>query len=156
MPLLKKDLAYANYEAFTRSAEFDYSKINFNNPKICNSLLAMLDSGNKLLSNGDDENAYAILMRFVDGFFKLRSSKLYKEDKTYVDNFITNEKITKTLATLEKLKEDIKSRYVEREQKLLLDKMKVLSQNEASASLKHEATSQVVDADKSVTKTSLG
>jgi hypothetical protein len=120
----KKDLIYPNFEAFNKAAEesFDFSKFNFGNPKICNSLLNLFDKGNDFLKLDDDEKAYICLMRFVEGVLKLRQSKFYKEDKSYVDGFIPSDKVKSAMTKLESLKSDIKARYVEREKKMLDEK----------------------------------
>jgi hypothetical protein len=123
----KKDLIYPNFDAFIKEAEesFDFSKLNFGNPKICNSLLNLFDKGNDFLKLDDDEKAFIYLFRFVQGVLKLRQSKFYKEDKSYVDGFIPSDKVKNAMTKLENLKLDIKARYVEREKKLL-DEMKAL------------------------------
>jgi ubiquitin carboxyl-terminal hydrolase 8 len=119
----KKDLKYSSFEEFLAQSQFDFSKLSFNNLKICNSLMKLSDEGNTLLRLGDDEMAYILLMRFFESFIKLRNSRLYKEDKKYVDGFISNEKLCLTMSTLEKLKEDIRARYAEKEEKKVMAKL---------------------------------
>ena len=126
----KKDLLYASYEEFIKNTEYKFDKQIFNNPKICNTLLTLFDKGNEFLKFGDDEKAYIYLVRFFEGVIELRRSKLYKEDKKYVDDFISVESLTKTMTTLEHLKQEIKIRYGERdkermEEKKILDQVKV-------------------------------
>lgn len=109
------------------SESFDFSKLNFNSPKICNSMMNLYDQGNGFLKLDDDEKGYIFLMRFVEGVLKLRQSKFYKEDKNYVESFISSEKLMSTMSRLEGLKIEIKARYIEREQKLQEEK-KVLEE----------------------------
>ena len=113
LPATKKDLIYSSFEEFRQKTSFDFSKLDFNRPSICNSLLKLYDQGTSCLSLGDDEKAYMLLFRFFEGYLKLKSSKLYKQDKNYVDNFISKEKLNQTMSILETLNEEIKQRYQE-------------------------------------------
>jgi ubiquitin carboxyl-terminal hydrolase 8 len=117
MTSFKKELSYGSFEEFLKKAEFDFSTFNFNNLNICNVLLKLYDKGNSLLQTGEDENAYFLLMRFFEGYLKLKKSKLYKDDRKYVDDLIPGDKLRKAVETLEKLKVDIKKRYEEKENK---------------------------------------
>ncbi|CAF0891879.1 unnamed protein product [Brachionus calyciflorus] len=113
-PNKKKDLTYSSYEEFQKNCNFDFSKLDFNKATICNSLLKLYDEGYKSLTFGDDEKAYMLLFRFFEGYVKLRSSKLYKNDKAYVESLISQEKLKKSVNLLEKLKAEIKQRYEDR------------------------------------------
>lgn len=110
--LAKKDLLYSNFDELEKICnEFDFRKLDFNKPTICNSLLKLYDEGNKHLNDGEEEKAYIMLIRFFEGVVRLRKSKTYKDDKKYVDNFIPDKKLGETMDNLEKLKTDIKARY---------------------------------------------
>lgn len=113
----KKDLQYSSFEEFMKLSNFDFSSLDFNKPTICNSLLKIYDEGNRYLNNGDDEKAFLLLLRFFEGFLKLKNSKLYKDDKSYVEKFISMQTVKKAMTVLEKLKPDIKKRYEERDAK---------------------------------------
>jgi ubiquitin carboxyl-terminal hydrolase 8 len=114
----KKELKYTNFEEFMKSTEFDFSKFNFENPSICNTLLKLFDQGNSFLSKGDEETAFQLLFRFFEGNMELRRTKLYTKDKTFIENFISNEKLAKTVEALENLKKNLKARY---DQKIILN-----------------------------------
>ncbi|RNA25626.1 ubiquitin carboxyl-terminal hydrolase 8 isoform X2 [Brachionus plicatilis] len=116
LPASKKDLTYSSFEEFRQKTSFDFSKLDFNRPSICNSLLKLYDQGTLCLSTGEDEKAYMLLYRFFEGYLKLKSSKLYKQDRNYVENFISKEKLSKSMVVLETLNEQIKQRYQEREE----------------------------------------
>ena len=118
----KKELQFLSFEELSNHAKFDFKNINFNSAQICNSLLKMFDKGNMLYSSGDEENAYLLLMKFFEAYVKLRASKFYKEDKTFVENMITGDKLNKTISNLENLKESLIYRYKEREAKIFIEK----------------------------------
>lgn len=111
----KLDLTYPNFEEFIKCSNFDFSALDFNKPTICNSLLKLYDQGTKHLKNGDEEKAYMLLLRFFEGVLKLRNSKMYKQDKSYVENFISMEKLNQTIIVLERLRDDLKLRYEQRD-----------------------------------------
>jgi len=117
MTSFKKELSYGSFDEFIKKAEFDFSTLNFNNLNICNTLLKLYDKGNSSLQTGEDENAYIFLMRFFEGYLKLKKSKLYKDDSKYVNDLIPGDKLRNAVDTLEKLKADIKTRYEEKENK---------------------------------------
>ena len=119
--LFKKDLIYSNFDELLKQTHFDFTTVNFNNPKTCNSMLKLYDEGNRCLKVGEEEKAYLLLMRFFDGVLKIRSSQLYKNDKKYVDSMISPTAFLKTLETLENLKESIKKRYEEKEKSTKTD-----------------------------------
>ncbi len=118
----KKELQFLSFEELSNHAKFDFKNINFNSAQICNSLLKMFDKGNMLYSSGDEENAYLLLMKFFEAYVKLRASKFYKEDKAFVENMITGDKLNKTISNLENLKESLIYRYKEREAKIFIEK----------------------------------
>ena len=96
----KKQLKYTSFDDFMKSTEFDFSKFNFENPAICNTLLKLYDQGHSFLSKGDEETAFQLLFRFFEGNMELRRSKFYLKDKMYIENFISKEKLAKTVETL--------------------------------------------------------
>lgn len=130
----KKELQYLSFEELSSQAQFDFKSINFNNAQICNSLLKMFDKGNMLYLSGDEEAAYLLLMKFFEAYVKLRASKFYKEDKSFVENMITPEKLNKTISNLENLKESLVYRYKEREAKLFIEKSSQQSDAETKKS----------------------
>jgi len=111
----KKALAYLSFEDLAKQTKYDFKNVNFNNSQVCNTLLKLYDKGQSLNSTGDEENAYLLLMKFFEAYVALRASKLYKEDKNFVENMITSDKLNKTIANLESLKESLLFRYEEAE-----------------------------------------
>ena len=118
----KKELQFLSFEELSSHAKFDFKNINFNSAQICNSLLKMFDKGSMLYSSGDEEAAYLLLMKFFEAYVKLRASKFYKEDKNFVENMITGDKLNRTISNLESLKESLIYRYKEREAKQFIEK----------------------------------
>lgn len=119
------NLKYPSFEELSKQTKFDFQNINFNSTQICNSLLKMYDKGNLLSSTGEEEDAYLLLMKFFEAYLKLRESKLYKEDKTFVEKMITADKLKLTIANLESLKSSLLLRYKERENESLMQKLAV-------------------------------
>jgi ubiquitin carboxyl-terminal hydrolase 8 len=128
----KKELSYLNFEELSKQATFDFKNVNFNSTQVCNSLLKMYDKGHLLNSTGDEEGSYLLLMKFLEAYLKLRTSKLYKEDKKFVENMITSEKINKTTDVLGCLKENLIFRYneAEKNRQLLNNPVESVSKSE--------------------------
>lgn len=114
MDPIRKELSYGSFAELQKADTLDLKKVNYNRRPICTSLLKMYDEGISLFKLGDDERAYMLLMRFFGSYQLLRTSKLYKEDRTYVDSLIDMKKATKTLQILEGIKESLVKRYKER------------------------------------------
>lgn len=111
MDPIRKELSYGSFAELQKADTLDLKKLDYNRRQICNSLLKMYDEGISLFKLGDDERAYMLLMRFFGSYQLLRTSKLYKEDKTYVDSLIDIKKASKTLQILEGIKESLVKRY---------------------------------------------
>lgn len=110
----RKPLSYSNMDELEKYSKIDLKSLDFNKPAICNSLLKILDKANDFIKERDDERAYIMLMRFFESFIELRKSRIYKEDRKFVDNFIPGAKLDQTMSKLEKIKDDLKQRYQEK------------------------------------------
>lgn len=94
-----------------------FSQAQLGEIKICNKILKLYDEAMKLINEPatdgefDEERCFVYLFRFVDLFFKIRKTKLYKLDKIYVDSMLSNEKIKKSIDLLEKIKNNLSTRY---------------------------------------------
>ena len=107
----RKPLSYSNMDELEKCAKIDLKTLDFNKLAICNSLLKMLDKANDFIKERDDERAYIMLMRFFESFIELRKSRIYKEDRKFVDNFIPGVKLDQSMSKLEKIKSELKQRY---------------------------------------------
>lgn len=109
--MTKKPLAFTSIDELDKAAYLDPKMLDFNKPAICNSLLKIYDRANEYVKECDDERAYIMFMRFFEGFVQLRKSRIYKEDKHFVDNFITPAKLDQTMSRLERMKDELRKRY---------------------------------------------
>ena len=110
---IKTELSYRSFDELSKLAQTNFKNVDFNKRSTCASLLKIYDQGYSYLNLGDDEKAYLLLMRFFDAIQLLRKSKLYKEDKAYVDGLINMNKLEKTLDALEMIKASLIERYKE-------------------------------------------
>ncbi len=108
---IKADLSYRSFDELLNASSNDFKKENFNKRAICTTLLKIYDKGVSFIDIGDDEKAYIMLMRFFESIKFIRKSKLYAEDRAYVDNIIDMKKLEKTLVHLESIKESLIKRY---------------------------------------------
>lgn len=105
-----KDLAELNKLADTSS----FSNQKLSQSSICTTILKMYDEAHKHLKGDpdiDEERSYVFFMRFVELAVRMRKTKLYITDKTYVDSLITAEKVKKALDHLDTLKQCLAERY---------------------------------------------
>lgn len=151
----KKQLKYTSFDDFMKSTEFDFSKFNFENPAICNTLLKLYDQGHSFLSKGDDETAFQLLFRFFEGNMELRRSKFYLKDKMYIENFISNEKLAKTVETLENLKKSLKTRYEEQDKKTTINYELNVNNTAPECNNKQSSEKKIVSVKKFISPTEL-